>query len=163
MKTVILIRHAQPESQSSSLSDADRKLTAKGVQDSGIVAAKINDTGNSPGLMMTSPTERAIEMAKIFAELFEYPEENIEVKYVLYDSSDGKLFIDLLKAIDNNIQTVMIFGHNPTLTDFASSLTSGFRYSLPKAGVAIISFNTDSWNDVSSGKGLLDLFLTPDH
>jgi phosphohistidine phosphatase len=48
---------------------------------------------------------------------------------------------------------VMIFGHNPGLTEFANSLLDESIMNIPTCGIVHATLNIESWKDIHFGCG----------
>jgi phosphohistidine phosphatase len=46
---------------------------------------------------------------------------------------------------DAGFNHLMLFGHNPGLTDLVNYLVPGLTSNLPTSGVVTVSFTTDDW------------------
>jgi phosphohistidine phosphatase len=161
MKTLFLVRHAKTETVHSKISDRERNLLNRGVNDAHHVSLKLLDKKIVPDLIISSPANRAIETAGIFAENFDYPKNNIIVKELIYDHYTTNDFIKMLAEVPNKHEKVMVFGHNPGFEILAYRFTDEFNKHLPTTGVIGIKFEVKSWKEVEAGKGKFDFFYYP--
>lgn len=161
MKLVILVRHATAVDRAEDLPDFERSLRKKGKKESKSVADKLRKQGIVAERMVSSPANRAIQTAHIFAEEMEYPVQNIDIVEALYDGMATDVFVEYLHQLDDSIQTVVFFGHNPAFDDFAAALLNRSDLSLPKCGAAGIRFRSRKWQTVAAGKGKLQFFEYP--
>jgi hypothetical protein len=71
----------------------------------------------------------------------------------------------MIKSFDNDWENVVLFGHDPSLSELARSLAKGFNEVLPKSGAVGFAWNTDSWDKVApeSGRLILLQFPKPDY
>ena len=51
----------------------------------------------------------------------------------------------MVAAQEESFNSIMLFGHNPGLTDFANSLSPGLTYNVPTAGVVSVNIDRDDW------------------
>ena len=58
----------------------------------------------------------------------------------------------------DDVQTLMIFGHNHAFTSLANLLGDKYIDNVPTSGLVQIKFETDRWSDISDGKTELVLF-----
>ena len=98
-----------------------------------------------PSLIITSPAVRARTTAKIVAKELGYPIEFLQREDALYMASLDDL-LDAVVAQDNSFNSLMIFAHNPGLTEFANFLIPGITNNLPTAGVVSVQIDRDDWN-----------------
>jgi phosphohistidine phosphatase len=53
-----------------------------------------------------------------------------------------------LHALPDDLDSVMLLGHNPVMTGMARMLHTRIAYDLPTSAVVSISFETDTWQKV---------------
>ena len=53
--------------------------------------------------------------------------------------------LDVVASQDNGFNSLMLFGHNPGLTDFVNYLVPGLTNNLPTAGVASVNLDREDW------------------
>ena len=144
MKTLTLVRHAKSSWKDTSLSDRDRPLNKRGERDAPVMGQRISDAGIRPSLMISSPAVRAWTTAKIVANALGYPLEFLQREDELYLASLDSI-LDVVAAQEAGFNNIMMFGHNPGLTDFANYLSPGLTNNLPTAGVLSVNFDRDDW------------------
>ena len=109
------------------------------------------------GLLVSSPALRALTTAHLIADEIGYKREDIVVDDRLYASSPDDL-LAVIRALDNKLDRVMLFGHNPEFSDLAHRLSSGI-VDMPTCAVAEYDFDTKAWSDVGEvepAKAVLD-------
>lgn len=151
MKQLFLIRHAKSDWTNPDLKDIERFLNERGYSNANMMAAKFN---YKPDLIITSPAIRAISTALIFARHLNYISNKICIKQELYESS-VKDYLSVINSIDNNFNTVLLFAHNPTISDVAQHLTQALPMEMPTCAIAGINFDVTDWKKAKKG----DLFL----
>ncbi len=161
MKRLFLIRHATALPRDNGVPDFERSLIAKGVKEAKKIARRIGKNGQIEGVIISSPANRALETAHIFAKVWDYPVQKIVIKKELYDFSDAREFWPMIKSFENNWDTAVLFGHDPSISDLAQSLAKGFKEVLPKSGAVGFSWNVDSWTEVTPQTGRLILLEFP--
>ena len=162
MKTLYLVRHASAVERESSMKDSDRVLSTKGQEESKNVAQLFKERAITPELWISSHARRALDTAYIFAEIIGYPRQNILVNKKIYDESSGSHFIQLLHNLEEKLPSSIIFGHEPTLSEFASFLIKKYHTGIPKAGILGMVFPVKKWLQIEAGSGLLTMVLFPD-
>jgi phosphohistidine phosphatase len=160
MKTIILIRHAKSSWKFEELKDIERPLKKRGIADASLMASIFHEMQLRPGKIISSPAVRALATAKAFASEEKIPENEIVVNQQLYLESKTKM-LNIVNALDDGIQTVVLVGHNPALTDFANALTNGDIENIPTSGMVGIGFECESWKEVERGKGKQLFFEVP--
>jgi phosphohistidine phosphatase len=161
MKTLFLVRHSKAVARKANLPDFRRTLVKAGEKKSMSMAKKLKKEGVLPDLMISSTANRALETAHLFARNLDYPTHEIMVKDALYNEMSSEALLYLIRQVDDKFKSIMLFGHNPAFTDFASYLVRGFDQDIPKTGIVGIQFPKDSWKDVSKGSGKLEFFEYP--
>lgn len=145
MKILILMRHAK-SSWKHALPDAERPLTARGKRDAPRMAKRLAKRTGRPDLLVSSPAKRALDTAKLVAKQLGYKQKHIVVDARLYESSARRL-LTVVRALDDRGKSVMLFGHNPGLAEFAHGLSSEIDR-MPTAAVARLCFDARSWSEV---------------
>ena len=144
MKTLTLVRHAKSSWNHPDLSDRERPLNKRGKRDAPIMGKRISDHGIRPSLIISSPAVRAWKTAKVIAGEIGYPLEFLQREESLYLASLDN-WLDVIATQDNGFNSIMAFGHNPGLTDFANFLSPGLTYNVPTAGVVCVNIDRDDW------------------
>lgn len=162
MKKLIFVRHGRAEELTGFISDFERSLTDKGKNVSRVMAAKLKEVENNPGIIITSPAFRALETAIIFAREYEADPEKIIIKSDLYDRMNLNTLAGIISEIPEEIETIMLFGHNPSFTEVADRLSKGGCDFLPKSGIVGILFKSKIWKEVIREKGKKLYFLKPE-
>lgn len=160
MKLLYLVRHAKSSWDESYISDHDRKLNARGEKDAPKMGDIFNSNGYHPDILYSSSAKRAHLTAKIIAKKLEYPVENIVVTNRIYEAATNDL-INILSEIDDKFESLMLFGHNPSLTVLSNLLTNKYIDNLPTCAAAVIELNIDSWKEIESDCGKLIAFEYP--
>ena len=85
----------------------------------------------------------------------------LEVDYDLMDIvTDENLYfsgisgmVNVLQAIDDRYQKVMMVGHNPTITGLMNTLCDTPVANMPTCAIAVIGLNMGSWTDLDQVQG----------
>lgn len=154
MKTIFLIRHADAIPKRFGTHDRDRPLTKEGEKAAKKMARRLAKNGVSPDMIVSSPADRALETAQIFAAVLKYPMHNILIDSSLYEHEGAACWESLLPTIRSGTVTLMLFGHNPSLPKLAEFFAGPFDLPLPKAGFVRIRLPADGeWRAVQAGSG----------
>jgi phosphohistidine phosphatase len=162
MKTIYLVRHGKAEGRDTDKPDYERTLIERGMKDSLRVSKHLKKKKIQPALIISSPAPRALETAKIFARTFEYKIKHIRQRKAIYDQSERSL-LDIVTVAEDDYDSIMLVGHNPSMDEFAQFLLPDFHDTIPTCGVVGIAFDTDRWGNVSAGAGRLELFVFPEN
>ncbi len=151
MKTLLLIRHAKSSWDDTSLNDFDRPLNDRGKRDAPIMAERLSEKKIDVDAFVSSPAKRAARTAKIFAEEFKIKKDDIVFKTELYMAS-ADIFFEVIKKMDDHLDCVSIFSHNPGLTDFANELTEVRVDNIPTCGIFAVKADIKHWADFKEAK-----------
>ena len=147
MKTVYIIRHAKSDWSIAGQTDIDRALNARGYNDAHNVGKVMKSKGQTPQLIISSPAIRALTTALIVSEELGYPKSQIRIEPLLYDT-DVQEYEKVLKSLSNSAGSVVIFGHNPVVSDL-SSFWAGKLVDMPTCAVVQFRILTDKWSQLS--------------
>lgn len=107
---------------------------------------RLSKRGVKPDLLVSSPALRALTTAQLIADEIGYQRKDIIVDERLYASSPDDL-LAVICALDDKVDRVMLFGHNPEFTDLAHRLSSEVT-DMPTCAVAEFRFDAKAWADV---------------
>ncbi len=160
MKTLYLVRHAKSSGDEPFQSDSERTLNTRGQTDAPIMAKLLRGKNVNPDLIISSPAARALLTAEIFAEGLKYPAKNILTDERIYEATMREL-TSVTQSIDDRNKTVIMFGHNPGLSNFANLLGSEYLPTLPTCAIVGLELNIDSWSEVERYCGKTFFFDYP--
>lgn len=146
MKTLLLIRHAKSDWGDVSLSDFDRPLNERGKRDAPVMAERLFQQKIKIGAIVSSPAKRAKKTASIFAKIYGIGKEDIILEELLYGATEN-VFFDVIKKLNDNLDHIAIFSHNPGITDFANRLADARIDNIPTCGVFAVKINCKKWAD----------------
>ncbi|MBS0452604.1 MAG: histidine phosphatase family protein [Proteobacteria bacterium] len=146
MKSLFLVRHANSSRDDPSSPDLERPLNDRGRQEAPAMGRRLSKRGVKPDLLVSSPALRALTTAEFIADEIGYFRKDIIVDERLYASTPGDL-LAIICAIGDQVDRVMLFGHNPAFTDLAHRLSSEV-IDMPTCSVAEFVFDTNVWADV---------------
>lgn len=149
MKTIILVRHGK-SSWDYEASDKDRPLKERGINDAHIVARNFKKKDLQIDFAYSSPANRALHTSMIFLRNLEFDLNNFQVNKMLYDFS-GQSVKSFVGSFDDEMSTVMIFGHNYAFTNLANTWGDQYIENVPTSGLVQIKFDTDKWSKISKG------------
>ena len=156
MKKLILVRHAK-SSWEFNVIDHERPLKKRGVKDAYLISNHIKSKVLRVDLVLSSDANRAKSTANIFTEILQISPEKFRLNHALYDFS-GDHLIHTIKACDNDIDHLMLFGHNHAITYFVNTYGDKFIDNVPTCGLVIIDFNIERWSNLVKGKTVYSVF-----
>lgn len=160
MKTLYIVRHAKSSWKNPDLSDVERPLLEKGKKRTRRVVEYLINNEISPDLIISSHAERATETAAIIAHALNYDKDRILIDRSLYYGNSEtlrRLFFDL----PSDANSLMIVGHNPTMTNFANIFIDKKLEWLPTSAVMALKFNAGNWLNVLNTKPEIVFYIYP--
>ena len=150
MKTPFLIRHAKSSWDVTAVPDKDRPLDNRGKRDAPKMGKRLAKRDVTLDLILSSPARRALTTAEIIAKKLDYKLKDIVVDDRLYAGAADDL-LKVIQKLGDKLESVMIFGHNPELTELAHRLSSEITH-MPTCAVAEFKFNANSWSSIGKAK-----------
>ena len=148
MKTVYLVRHAKSSWDNPGLSDSDRPLNKRGLNDAPFMAKMMRGKGVKPDVLISSPAKRALTTASFFQTEMGLSAQQLLVRDEIYEASSQEI-LALINKLPQEYRTVMLFGHNPTFTYVANKFSKKLIDNIPTCGVIRIDAKTEQWKDFS--------------
>ncbi len=142
MKTVYFIRHAKSSWDNPGLKDFDRPLNHRGLRDAPFMATVLKNKKIEIDRIISSPANRAKTTAGFFARALgvtDFLEDE-----VIYEAYSHEV-LDLVKSQSDDLNQLMIFGHNPTFTSIANLFSTTYIANLPTCGIVRIEGEIDHW------------------
>ena len=146
MKTLFLIRHAKSSWDDTALPDKHRPLGDRGRRDAPKMGKRLAKRDVKPDLILSSPARRALTTAEIIAKKLDYKLKDIVVDDRLYASAVHSL-LNVIHGLGDKPERVMLFGHNPELTEFAHRLSGEITH-MPTCAVAEFTFSAKLWRNI---------------
>lgn len=156
MKTLIIVRHGK-SSWKQDLPDHERPLKQRAFKDADLVINAFKLQKNYQPRVFSSSAVRALTTAKLFKEALEIDDDQFSVKKELYTFDETDL-LEFIHQCDDSISSLMLFGHNPAMTNLVNQLGDDVIDNLPTTGLVVLQFETDSWKEINKGKTLVKLF-----
>ena len=139
--------------------DKDRPLNDRGERDAPTMGARLAKREVKPDLILSSPAKRALRTAQIIAKKLDYKVADIVLDDRLYATGAEDL-LQVIRALGSEPRSVMLFGHNPELTELAHRLAGTITH-LPTCAVAEFSFDAKSWATTGKDKPASAVLHTP--
>ena len=162
MKTIYIVRHAKSSWSDPDQADFDRGLNDRGKRDAPRMGKRLKEKEIHPDLMISSPAKRALATAKRIAEVLGYPREKIKTDRLLYHA-DEETILSVIQTLNDKYNTIILFAHNPGLTEFVNSLPEKevFIDNVPTCGIVAFNLPVDSWKDIEWKTGTMLFFDYP--
>ena len=149
MKQLMLIRHAK-SSWDLQFNDHERPLAPRGNQDAQLVSVAIEKYLPDNFMIWCSTAKRARETALIFAKNIFLDAGNIVFKEELYTFDNIEL-ARIIKSCDDDIDNLIVFGHNEAITNFVNKFGNTFIDNVPTCGFVSIIFDSKTWKNIGRG------------
>ena len=150
MKTLFLVRHAKSSWDDPALPDKDRALNDRGKRDAPKMGKRLAKRDVAPDLILSSPARRALTTAELIARKLDYKLKDIVVDDRLYAGAADDL-LEVIQKLGDKLESVMLFGHNPELTELAHRLSSEITH-MPTCAVAEFTYTTKSWSKIGKAE-----------
>lgn len=145
MKTLLILRHAKSSWKKPGLADQDRPLNKRGKRDAPRMGQLVEQEDLVPDLIITSTAKRARVTAELVAENSGY-EGEIQLERSFY-MGYPEAYLEVLRQLPDEIQTVMVVGHNPGLEELLEELVMEPER-LPTAALARVDLPIQSWQEL---------------
>ncbi len=147
MKTLYLLRHAKSSWSFDDLSDQERPLNDRGRDDAPRMGQALARRGIRLDALVSSSAVRALSTAVLVARELGFAHDKITVDPAIY-RADADALVAIVQALPDAADSVLLVGHNPTITDAANALSPTSFNELPTAAVVCLRFTADRWADV---------------
>jgi phosphohistidine phosphatase len=162
---LFLLRHAKSSWDDASIDDHDRPLAPRGRRSAARIADYATKTGIRPDLILCSSATRARQTLERIAPSLGRDAE-IRIERSLCGATEDRL-LERLHALPEEVDSVMMIGHNPGVQDLAvllareGPLRTLLEGKFPTAGLASLAFGSVWWKDLDRKTGVLVDFVIP--
>ena len=135
-KRILILRHAKALSLASDnfFKDKDRSLSKKGREDASTIGRMLSKENLGINILISSDAARTKETSEIIEHSLNI--STTEYTDKLYNASLTDMR-NMISKLNDTINTIMIVGHNPTISFLVEYLTGEQAY-LSTANVALI-------------------------
>ena len=163
VRSVYVLRHAK-SSWETGLPDHDRPLAPRGRRAAKAIASHLRQEGIEPSLVLCSTARRARETLERIEPALGAADVRIERE--LYGASAGAL-LERLRAVPDEVDSVMLIGHNPGLQLLALELAASgaelreLEAKYPTGALLTLAFGGPRWAVLEPGAAELVGFVRP--
>lgn len=166
-RTLILLRHAEPEPGRAGQDDRERQLTERGRADAQDLGRWLREKGLGCDEVMCSPAQRTRETMHELAAAG-CPEAEVQIEHRLYNG-DADDVLSVIRGSTNDASVLLVIGHAPGLPAAVSLLADGegdeeaherLSGGFPPGAAAVLRFS-GHWEDLAFGAAALDEFRAP--
>ena len=150
MKNLIIVRHCKSSWKDPSLSDFDRPLNKRGNIDGELMSNYLREKEKKIDKLILSTSIRTRLTSKYFIEKIHF--NSISYLDELYHASYSEI-IKIISKIENNLNNIMVIGHNRGLTELINHFSDMRIYNIPTSGIIKVEFKEDKWSKITENKG----------
>jgi phosphohistidine phosphatase len=161
MKRLLLLRHAKAMPAEGAAADIARPLAERGQRDARRSAERLRQQG-APRSILASPATRTLETAEVVREVLGLPRDSLVVERNLYLAEPGEL-LGAIAAQDAGLESLLVVGHNPGLTELAQRLLPSFDVdNLPTCAIVGLDYPAGTeWRRLESAAARLAYYDFP--
>jgi phosphohistidine phosphatase len=164
--TLFLLRHAKSSWADPTMSDRERPLAARGERAARRIAAYLESQRIRPELVLCSPARRTRDTLDLLQPALPR-RTKVRIDDGLY-GADADEIMQRLRAVDAQVGSVMVVGHNPGLEDVAMELAGDgddaamaqLRTKFPTAALARLELDS-GWSQLGAGRAYLAALVLP--
>jgi len=160
MKRIYLVRHGKSAWDTATLHDHDRPILPKGEWKTRMIAEYLIKQQLIPACIISSTAARAAATARILTQILGIDPSMLFFDKRLYDCAATTCY-DVLIELADQIPSVMLVGHNPGISEFASLLAKSPVTVFPTSAVMGIDADLETWTDVPLCAAQKLFFVTP--
>lgn len=159
MKRIYLMRHGKAE-DGFDKSDFERDLQVKGRKKTTKIAKFLQSKRVNPRQILVSMANRTKETAAVVMDVLGLNQHVFTEEKSLYLASSNSM-LDVLYAVDDNINELMLIGHNPGISSLATYLCNKDIDWMPTSSVVAVELNINKWNELADAKRKLLFYVKP--
>ena len=150
MKTLYLVRHADAVESTTYPEEYDlyRPLTPKGMQQATQLGVYCASLSIQPDSIIVSPATRTIQTTQLIMTEIDYQSDYFVTDERLWDAPNVQDFLGLLGELPDDVDSVLIVGHNPSLLSFLQHIDTSHT-SFKKAEMITIHRPSDRWENLT--------------
>ena len=148
MKRLTLVRHSKSDWSLPGQQDWDRALNKRGQRDAPEMARRLRARKLKPDAILSSPAVRALATATIMARELKTAPSIVRQDERLYLAGPADM-LTVIRELGGDARHLMVFGHNPGITEFANRLSAGDRIdNMPTSAVFTATFAIADWSEL---------------
>lgn len=160
-KELVLIRHTKSSWKDLSMADFDRPLKKDRIDDAKNMGRYLRELGLKPDLVLCSPALRTRQTAELICDKLKYDFDEVSFDKRIYESTAEEV-MQVVREVAAEVNTLVVIGHNPSLSHFAAQYTDKLMFEMPTTGVAWLEFENSDWEIYKTTKASLKYLLDPE-
>jgi len=167
VRTLVVVRHAKAEAHATT--DHGRPLAARGVRDARAAGQWLASELAVPGRGRTQALVSTASRARMtWAQMSDTVPAGVRMLDGLYEAGLDEV-VEMLSLLDEDVQTALVVGHNPTMQSMAFTLADtrspGYEAmserGLPTAAIAVLDVPVP-WHDLAPDTCPVRAFHVPE-
>ena len=159
MKKIIIVRHAKSDWETG-LTDFVRPLNKRGENDAPKMAEKWKEMNIKPDYVLCSLANRTSQTAELLLrDIFDL--DKIDYRQAIYDATSDELLNLINNEVDDKVETLVLIGHNPGVTELVEYLAEASIGWLPTCASVCLTAMVDSWEMVGKNTFSKDWYIYP--
>jgi phosphohistidine phosphatase len=159
LKTLLFFRHGKSDWDADYAGDHERPLTNRGRKDAARIGRFLAANGPLPDLCATSTAVRARTTLALAREAGGWQAPVAETLHLYHASPDDVLKV--ARGVDDHVSTLLVAGHEPTLSVTIERLIGGGAVEMPTAALACVDLEVETWGEAAWGAGTLRWLVIP--
>lgn len=151
---LILMRHAKSSWVAEGLSDIERPLNDRGRTDALEAGRLLSKTFGRVETVFCSSSKRTRETLQLLQQ--HLPTQHVSIVPSLY-SGDASHYIQAVESASAST-SVLLIGHNPTISSLAGLLTGEYRLHLSTCSYMAFEYEIADWKDFMANRPKLLLY-----
>jgi len=158
--TLTLLRHAKSSWKDPTLTDMERPLNKRGRRDAANMGLQLKEHGTTFKTIFSSPALRTRET--ITSILLTLPAQDTQLTFnqgfYIFERDE---LLQAIRQLDDELNDVMIVGHNPAMHETLRWLTGEAIAEFPTCAAAQLSLSLPHWKKIQKGCAQLSWVLLP--
>lgn len=159
MKSLLVLRHGKSDWHTDFGTDHDRPLAKRGIAAAELMGQFLTGIDQAPAGVLSSTAVRARRTAELAIAAGQWTCSAVFTED-LYGAAVPDV-LDLLRSRDDDLDSLLVVGHQPTWSELIRDLCGGINVHFPTAALARIDLDIDRWRDLQPAAGALRWLVTP--
>lgn len=159
MLSLILFRHGKSDWDAPYASDHERPLTQRGREAAKLMGQMLSQTDQLPDLAVSSSALRARDTLHLAARAGRW-KCPMRIDSALYEATPGAI-LAWLKALEDNPESLLLTGHEPTWSALAGRLIGKAALRVPTGAMLRVDFEHETWQQIEFDSGELRWLIGP--
>jgi len=157
MKNILIMRHAKSD-WGTGQKDFERPLNKRGEEAAPFMGEYLRKLNKIPNLIISSPAERAKSTTFFVKNALNYKGKILwNPNYYYGDESN---MLDSLWELGDEVNCVLLVGHNSTVENFVTNLTTTYS-PMSTANIVSVIADIDSWKQLKLYDNQFEWHLRP--